>query len=272
MKRFSTNPGELVASFWRNRQLILGLARRDVAVRYRGSVAGVLWAFVNPLLLLGVYTFVFGVVFRSRWNPGSENSAEFALIVFSGLIVFNLFAECVTRAPTLLLTHASYVKKVVFPLEILPWVVLVSALFHALVSLAVWFVFYLLVFGAPPYSIVWLPVVLAPFLLLVAGVSWLLASLGVYLRDTAQFVGILTVAFLFLSPIFYPVSALPADYRSLLYLNPLTAVVEHTRAVLIWGLDPDWGTFALYWVIGVLVAWSGFSWFQTTRKGFADVL
>jgi lipopolysaccharide transport system permease protein len=187
-------------------------------------------------------------------------------------MVFSFFAECINRAPSLIVGNVNYVKKVVFPLEILPWVAVGSALFHMVVSLLVWMGFYVLIFGPPPVTALLLPVVLLPLLLMVMGLSWLLASLGVYLRDVTQIVGILTSALMFLTPIFYPVAALPVALRQWLYLNPLTVAVEQTRAVLIWGQLPDWPTFAVFLGLGVIVACLGFAWFQKTRRGFADVL
>jgi lipopolysaccharide transport system permease protein len=231
-----------------------------------------LWSFFNPVLMLAVYTFVFSVVFRARWGEGSESRMEFALILFSGLIVFNVFSDCVTRSPDLIRSHANYVRKVVFPLEVLPWVLLCSALFHAALSLLAWFAFSAFVFGWPPVSVVLFPLVLVPTVLLTAGVSFVLASLGVYLRDIGQMVGIATAALLFLSPIFYPLGDLPDSYRIWFYLNPLTVAVEAGRDVLIWGRTPDWALMGAYLVLTALAAWGGFSWFQKTRPGFADVV
>jgi lipopolysaccharide transport system permease protein len=272
MQDFSISPRETVASLWRNRSLIRALVRREVVGRYRGSVMGILWSFFNPIFMLAVYTFVFSVVFKARWSGGSESKTEFALVLFAGLIVFNLFAECFNRAPGLILSNVNYVKRVVFPLEILPWVALGSAIFHALVSLSVWLIAYLLLFGVPHITILLLPLVILPLLLLIMGLSWGLASLGVYLRDVSQFIGIFTTVLLFLSPIFYPVSALPEQYRPLLLLNPLTPAIEQARQVLIWGNAPDLKILSMYLLCAALVAWLGFAWFQKTRKGFADVL
>lgn len=272
MQVYSTTPQELVQSLWRNRDLIMALASRDVRSRYRGSTAGILWSFFNPVLMLIVYTFVFSVIFEARWGSAGGGKAEFALVLFAGLIVFNVFSECVNRAPNLIISHATYVRKVVFPLEILPWVALASALFHAGASFLVWLLFSLAVFGLPPGSVALFPVVLVPALLLTMGVSWLLASLGVYVRDTSQAVGIVTVAMLFFSPILYPMTVVPEAYRRLLYLNPLTVAIESGREVLIWGTLPDWRLLAVYMVFASLVAWLGFSWFQKTRRGFADVI
>lgn len=272
MQRFSSAPREMVCSLWRNRDLIKALVRREVVGRYRGSIMGMLWSFLNPLFMLGVYTFVFSVVFKARWNAGSDSKTEFALVLFAGLIVFNLFADCFNRAPSLISSNVNYVKKVIFPLEILPWVVMGSALFHALVSLGVWLFFYILVFGIPPASALLLPVVIVPVILFTMGLAWLLASLGVFLRDVTQVVGIATTMLMFLSPIFYPISALPAKYKPILFLNPLTLAIEQVRNVLIWGNVPDLLAFAVYLGLSALLAFLGFAWFQKTRKGFADVL
>ncbi|MDF0606829.1 ABC transporter permease [Neisseriaceae bacterium TC5R-5] len=262
----------MLASLWRHRELIQASAKREVLGRYRGSVMGVLWSFFNPLFMLTVYTFVFSVVFKARWNTGSGSKTEFALVLFAGLIIFNLFAECINRAPTLILSNTNYVKKVIFPLEILPCVTLISALFHSLISLGVWLLAYLIFFGVPHLTVLYLPLIILPFLLFIMGLSWTLASLGVFLRDVSQFIGVITTVLMFLSPIFYPATALPESYRHILYLNPLTTIIEQTRDVLFWGKAPDLVVLSIYWLASALIAWLGFACFQKTRKGFADVL
>jgi len=272
MSHFSASPVEMFASLWRNRELIKASAKREVLGRYRGSFLGLFWSFFNPLLMLAVYTFVFSVVFKARWNVESDSKTEFALVLFAGLIVFNLFAECINRAPSLVLNNSNYVKKVVFPLEILPVVTLLSALFHGLISLGVWLLAYLMFFGLPHATVLYLPLVIMPLFLLIMGLSWALSSLGVYLRDVSQFIGVITTVLMFLSPIFYPATALPEHYRHLLYLNPLTPVIEQTRDVLFWGKTPDFFMLGIYWIVTLGIAWLGFAWFQKTRKGFADVL
>lgn len=272
MRHFPVTPIEMFASLWRNRELIKASAKREVLGRYRGSFLGLLWSFFNPLFMLAVYTFVFSVIFQARWGGGSGSKTEFALVLFAGLLVFNLFAECINRAPGLILSNTNYVKKVVFPLEILPLVGLLAALFHTLISLGVWVIAYTLFFGIPHLTVFYLPLVLVPFCLFLMGLSWALASLGVFLRDVSQFIGLLTTALMFLSPVFYPVTAFPEDYRYILYLNPLTTVVEQTRDVLFWGKMPDFLMLAIYWVVTLGIAWLGFAWFQKTRKGFSDVL
>ena len=272
MRDFSPTPKEMAASLWRHRSLISVLIQREVIGRYRGSMLGILWSFFNPVFMLVIYTFVFSVVFKARWNAGSDSKTEFALVLFAGLIIFNLFSECINRAPGLVTANANYVKKVVFPLEILPWVSLGSALFHFVISLGVWLLAYAVLFGVPHATVLLMPLVLLPLVLLIMGLSWILASLSVYLRDVAQFILMVTTVLMFLTPIFYPVSALPENYRHFLLLNPLTPAVEMTRDILFWGKLPDLAMLALYGAATLLLACLGFAWFQKTRKGFADVL
>lgn len=272
MKDFSLSPVQITSSIWKNFNLIKTLVKREVIGRYRGSLLGILWSFLNPLFMLAVYTFVFGVIFKSRWRSESDSNTEFALILFSGLIVFNLFAECVNRAPMLILSNVSYVKRVVFPLEILPLVSLGSSLFHALVSWIVWLIAHLIFFGVPPVTFLLLPVVILPLFFVIAGISWWLASLGVYLRDVSQFVMIVVNVLMFLSPIFYPATALPENIRPVIFLNPLTTVVEQVRQVTYFGQLPDFQKWVINLFVSMVIAWLGFAWFQKTRKGFADVV
>jgi lipopolysaccharide transport system permease protein len=272
MQNFSSSPREMIATMWHNRSLIAVLTKREVIGRYRGSMLGILWSFFNPLFMLIVYTFVFSVVFKARWSGGGDSKTEFALILFSGLIVYSLFAECLNRAPGLILGNVNYVKKVVFPLEILPVIAMMAALFHLLISLIVWLIFYIILFGMPHLSIVLLPLVLLPLTLFIIGISWAIASLGVYLRDVSQIVGALTTALMFLSPIFYPISALPAEFQTLMHLNPLTLVIESTRDVLVWGKIPNLQQWLIQLGVSSILAWLGFTLFQRARKGFADVI
>jgi len=272
MQHHPTTPHALCNALWQNRNLMHALVKREIIGRYRGSFMGLLWSLFNPILMLTVYTFMFSVVFKSRWNGGSDSKAEFALVLFAGMIVFNIFAESITRAPSCIFNNANYVKKVIFLLEILPCVALGSSLFHAAISLAVWLAAYILTFGTLQPTALLLPLILLPVILISMGASWILAALGVYLRDIAQVVGILITALMFLSPIFYPVSALPDAYRPLMLLNPLTPGIEQTRDILFWGHLPEWPMYCLSLIIGLVLTWIGFAGFQKMRKGFADVL
>lgn len=272
MQNFSISPSEMISGFWRNQSLIKALVKREIISRYRGSLMGILWSFFNPLLMLAIYTFVFGYIFKSRWSQDNHSNTEFALVLFAGLIIFNMFAECVNKAPSLIINNANYVKKVVFPLEILPWVSIGAALFHTLVSLIVWLIAYIVFFGVPHLTVLLFPIVMIPLILTIIGITLFLASLGVYLRDVSQFVGILVTAMMFLSPIFYPITALSEDFRWLLLINPLTPVIEQSRNVLYWGKFPDWDSLSISFLTGLIIAGLGFAWFQKTRKGFADVI
>lgn len=272
MQRYPTSVGSLAKAVWDNRELITTLTKREIVGRYRGSALGLLWSFLNPLFMLGVYTFVFSVVFKARWQGGDESRTEFAIILFAGLMLFNLFAEVVNRSPSLILANANFVKKVVFPLEILPVVTVGTAVFHLVVSFVVWLAFFIVVRGAPPMTALLAPIAILPLLLFSTGLSWFLASLGVYLRDVGQISALATTALMFLSPIFFPVSALPPTLQRLMLLNPLTSVIETAREWLVWGRPGDVPAWGMMLGLSVVVAWAGYIWFQRTRAGFADVL
>jgi lipopolysaccharide transport system permease protein len=268
-----TSPLALFSSLTKNRQLALQMMRREVVGRYRGSMMGLAWSFFNPLFMLSIYTFVFTVVFKARWGASIDGGkTNFAILVFVGLIVHGLFAECVNRAPTLIMSNVNYVKKVIFPLEILPWVAFGSALFHAAISLIVLLLAQLLLLHRLPWTAVLFPLVLLPLLFTTLGFAWFLASLGVYLRDIAQVTGMFTTILLYLSPVFYPVSALPPRFGRWLQLNPLTYIIEEGRNTLTLGQIPQWEPWLQMLLVGMLIAWGGYAWFQKTRKGFADVL
>ncbi|MCL6478646.1 MAG: ABC transporter permease [Peptococcaceae bacterium] len=273
MKKLSIiNPVAITINLWRYRELIVQFAKRDVIGRYKGSYLGIIWTFLTPLFMLLIYTFVFSVVFKARWGVGSGSKIEFALVLFCGLTTYQLFAECINRAPGLVLNNVNYVKKVVFPLEILPVAALGSALVQAAISLIILVAGLAVLMGVFNWTLVFVPLVLLPLILFILGLSWLLASLGVYLRDIGQVVGVITQALMFLSPIFYPVSALPEEFRPIFYVNPISYVVEDMRRVMVWGQMPDWNWLIFGTLISLLVTVLGHAWFQKTRKGFADVL
>ena len=272
----AAQPTSLVAlarSLWHNRQLILQMTKREVVGRYKGSVMGLAWSFFNPVLMLTVYTFVFSVVFKSRWGvAGEESKTQFALVLFVGMLVHGLFAEVLNRATSLILSNANYVKKVVFPLEILPVVTMGAALFHSLISLSMLLGAFALFNGNLHWTAIFTPLVLLPLVILTMGLAWMLTSLGVFLRDVGQTIGIITMVMMFLAPVFYPATALPEEMRPWIMANPLTFIIEQAREVLIWGRLPNWTGLGIYTLVAMVVAWAGYAWFQKTRKGFADVL
>lgn len=263
----------LVASLHRHRHLIFQLTRREVIGRYRGSVMGLLWSLINPVLLLTLYTFFFSVVMKARWGTGDmPGKGEFAILLFVGMIVHGLFAETMVRAPTLVTANVNYVKKIVFPLEVLPVVAMGTSVFHAAVSLLVLVAGQLVVHGFVPWTGLLVPLILAPMVVLALGVAWGLAAWGVYFRDIAHPIGFLSTVLLFASPVFYPISSLPPSVQPWAMLNPLSLPIEQTRAVLIEGRLPPAGPLLIYSVVAIGVAWAGYAWFQATRKGFANVL
>jgi lipopolysaccharide transport system permease protein len=269
----STSPVRLFHSLWLHRHLLGQLTRREIVGRYRGSTLGLLWSFFNPILMLAVYTFVFSVVFKMRWNIGGEETrSQFATVLFVGIILHTILAECLTRAPNLIAQNVNYVKRVVFPLELLPIVTMGAALFHALISFSVLLLALLILNAGLHWSILLTPLVVFPFTLLLLGLSWILAAIGVYLRDVSHVMTMLVMILMFLAPIFYPLSMIPEHYQFWLYFNPLTIAVEQARAVIIFGTMPDWLDWFIYLLIALTVSLSGFALFQKARRGFADVL
>lgn len=262
-----------VASIWAHRKLIVEMSKRDVIGRYRGSLMGLAWSFLNPLLMLLVYTFVFVVVFQARWAGAvTDTKAEFAVVLFAGLIIYALAADCLNRAPGLVIANANYVKKVVFPLEILAVNALFASLFHAAVSFIVLMLAFVALQGPLPVTLVAVPLVILPLLIGTLGLAWILASLGVFIRDIGQTIGLITTALMFLSPIFFPVSAVPKEFQALIELNPLTYFIEAFRDAALWGRWPNWVELAKQAIGATVLAAIGFWWFQKTRKGFADVV
>ena len=268
-----TSPLSLGKSLWQHRQLIKQMAWREVVGRYKGSVMGLFWSFIHPVLMLVVYTFVFSVVFKAKWGQsGEESKAAFALVLFVGLIVHGLLAEVLNRAPTLILSNVNYVKKVIFPLEILPVISLAAAFFHSLISLLVLFIAFVVINGYLPWTVIFIPIVLLPLITLILGLAWILAAIGVFIRDIGQTIGIITTVMLFMAPVFFPLSALPAKYHPFILANPLTFIIEQAREVLIFGHLPNWQGLGIYMLVASILLWMGYSLFQKTRKGFADVL
>lgn len=267
------NPLLFFRRLWPVRGLALKMIRRDIETRYRGSFLGVLWAFLNPMVMLLLYTFVFGVIMRSRW-PGSADAGitGFAVSLFCGLIPYNVFAECATRGPGLVVAVPNYVKRVVFPLEVLPLVLVGSALFHGFVSITALLGVVLAASHFLPWTVLLMPVVLLPLLFLLLGLTFFLSSLGVFLRDLGQGMGLLTQVVLFGTPILYPRQALPAGLRALVTFNPLAWTVDNVRRVVLRAETPDWSGLVLWSGVMMLLMLAGYAWFMKTKRAFADVI
>jgi len=263
----------MFAVLGRHRALTLELTRREILGRYRGASFGMLWSLFSPFLMLMVYTLAFGFVMKGRW-PGraGESTYGFALIVFVGLIVHGLFAECLTRSPTLIIGNTNLVKRVVFPLDVLVWSMALAALFHLGMNTLVLLGLRLLVDGAISPTAVFFPLVVFPLLVLTVGVGWIVSALGVFFRDLGQVVGVIATAMLFLSSAIVPTESVPEKYRLAFELNPLTFIIDQARAVLLWDRMPDWQGLAIYTVAAFAVAWCGHALFAKMQRGFADVL
>jgi len=272
MQAHSHSISSYAATIARYRDLIAQLVRREFQQRFRGSTLGVLWAVINPLVTVLMFAFVFGVVFQSRWGGVAPTTGNFVIIVLLGMAVHGILAEALGRAPSAIVSQPAYVKKVVFPLEILPIVITVNAVLNAAITLAVVLVASAVVNGGLAPTVLLLPIVLLPFVILVAGIVLFVSAIGVYIRDMTQIVGLATMLALFLAPVFYPISVVPESYRLLLYLNPLTFIIEQARDVALFGHMPDWPGLMVYGSIAFLFAWLGYCWFQKARNGFADVI
>jgi lipopolysaccharide transport system permease protein len=264
-------PTDRRPSFSLRRGLVYELVKRDFSGRYRGTFGGALWSLEQPLFLLAVYTLAFGVILKARWGA-TGSTRDYAFMLFVGLIVFNAFSECLRRAPTLVTVNPNYVKKVVFPLEILPWVPAISAVIHALIAVAVWAAGYLTLYGLLKPTFFYFPLILAALFPILLGLGWLLAAAGVFVRDIDQLTALISHALLFLTPIFFSVDAVPPALRRVLLLNPLTFAVEQMRQVMFVGAAPDFLGLLIYLSIAAAFSLGARWFFQRLRPGFADAM
>jgi lipopolysaccharide transport system permease protein len=271
------NPLAMARNLWAHRELTTQMAKRDILGRYRAAKLGLLWSVLTPLIMLMIYTFVFAVVFNFRWSDASaggrvESRGEFALTMFCGMLLFNFFAEVANRAPNMIVGNPNYVKKVVFPLEIFVVSGALSALFNMLIGFLAWTAGMVLIVGWPPWTIVWLPVVLVPVWLTTVGVCWALASLGVFVRDVGHAVALGTQVLFFMTPIFYSIERVPFPYRRILELNPLSHSVEAARRVMMYGTLPEWNWWLGSLLGSAVLALVGYAFFMKSKRAFADVI
>ena len=252
--------------------LIIELTKRDILGRYRGASFGLVWSLLSPFLMLAIYTLAFGYILKSRWPGTSGGTSDFALLLFVGLIVHGFFAECMTRAPSVIVGNPNFVKKILFPLEVLPWTVVMSGLFHAIANALVFIGLNAALRGEIHPTVLLFPLVLLPLVVVTYGVVALLSSLSVFLRDIGQIVGVLATAMLFLSSAIVPVQTLPEKYQLIFNLNPLTFIINQAREVAFWGRLPNWSGLAVYMLCALAFAYMAHAFFQKTRPGFADVL
>jgi lipopolysaccharide transport system permease protein len=268
LDKLVTGPAEAV---WQNRGLIRSMVRRDLASRYRGSLGDVAWSVLNPVLLMATYYFVFGVVLRARFE-GDPSRFGFALYFLAGMLPWLAFAEAVGRAPAVVLEYRNFVKKLVFPIEILPVNLGVAGLVTQALALGCFLVFLAAVRGGVPWTALWLPVLIAPQFLFTLGVAWFLAALGVYVRDLGQLMGYVLTLWFFLTPICYPEASLPGAVLPVLEKNPLFLLVRGFRRALLEAAAPDWRAVFGLWLIGAGACLLGYAWFRKLRRSFADVI
>jgi lipopolysaccharide transport system permease protein len=266
---------DAILRFWNYRELIYRLTVREITQRHLGTVLGALWSLITPLLMLAIYTCVFSVILKAGWADPShpiEGTSAFAMVLFSGLIPFNMFAETATRSTTLILSVPSYVKKVVFPLEILPIVTVAGALVYSFINLGILVIAIIIFLGYTSSTVYLLPLAYIPLILLCLGLTWFLSSLGVYARDIRQGIEIVVQLLFFLSPIVYPLSSVPESIRLPIQLNPLTPILDGFRRTLLWQEPLDWSSWAVWTGLSFLVALSGYIWFMKTKDGFANIM
>jgi homopolymeric O-antigen transport system permease protein len=269
------SPLAMLSSVRRHWRLIVSLTRRDLAERFQGSLLGPLWYFITPAILILTYTLVFGIVFKVRMpfaRGGQSSTIDFGLFLFSGLLIFTVFSDVVSRSTSLVVSKPNFVKRVVFPLEVLSVVTVLSALAGGLLSFALLLIAALVLTGGLAATSVLYPIALLLMVPMLVGLSWFLAALGTYVRDVAQIIGLLLTVVLFLSPVFTPLSAFPEAVRTYLLLNPVSIPIELGHLTFFLDETPPIGAAAAYLASALLVMSLGWAFFQKTRTGFADVL
>lgn len=264
--------GRPFAALAHHRSLTVELTRRDILGRYRGASFGLLWSLISPFFLLLIYTFAFGTVMGNRWPQVEDGKTSFSIILFAAMIVHGFFSECLVKSPTLVTSNPNFVKRVIFPIDILPWPLVLSALFHTGTTLLVFLVLRLVMDGQVAWTTVFFPFVMLPLVVLCLAMSWFLAALGVYLRDITQVTPLLSMAMMFLSTAMMPLHTVPENYRWVFILNPLSFIIDQARAVLLWNQLPDWRGLAIYLSVAFVLLYAARYFFATTRRGFADVL
>jgi len=255
----------------RRAELIFSFAKRELLGRYKGSALGIAWAVLTPVVMIAIFTFIFAGIFGARFGL-NHSHWDYALYLFCGLLPWSMFQESVQQSANTIVTNSNLVKRVVFPLETLPAAHVFAALGNQLFATVALLIATIIIRQRLELTALWLPVLLIPQLLLTLGVAWLIASLGVFLRDIAQGMTLLLMAWMYLTPIIYPESIVPERFRTFIDLNPFTPLVRNYRHIFLEGINPDWRGIAYFAAIAAIVFTFGYWWFARTRKGFADVI
>ncbi len=256
----------------KNNYLLRQLVKKDIQQRYQGSVLGMLWSFIAPILMLVIYTFIFSEVFQARWDVDTSDKYQFALVLFCGLTAFNLVGEVMNRATALIASNTNYVKKVIFPLEMLPVVTTLSALFNCLISFVILIVAKLIIYKnvSPTLYLIFLNLI--PLIVMAVGLGLLISAISVYLKDVGNFISLLVNILMYMSPVFFPLSAVPESFRAVCEANPMTYLIENFRNVVIYGKWLDWKYFGISCTVSIVIYWIGKVVFMRAKEGFADVL
>lgn len=263
---------QLFKSLFEQYFILQQLAKAEILTRYRGSILGVAWSILNPLFMLVVYSIVFQFLLKVRWAVETSEETPYALALFAGILIHSFFSDILVQATSSVSKHANFVKKIVFPLEVLPVVTVISSVFNLALSLFVFFLA-ILFFGVSIHlSLLLIPILLLPFIIFVLAMAYLLAAVGVYIKDISQVAGMLSTMFLFLSPVLYPLSVLPEGLRSIAMLNPLSFMIEQLRLLSLNGGMIDWHGYIIYCFVALGFLSIAYAVFQKTRKGFADVI
>lgn len=258
---------------WMHRELLWQFTVRSVEIRHRGSHLGLVWSILNPLLMLALYVFVFGEIFNGKFGIlAYETKWDYAMGVFLGLILFHTVAEVMGIAPTTIISNPNFVKKVVFPLEIIPASSVAASVFHMLISLVLLLLSMLVLGSKFSFSMLWLPVIFLPIVLMCLGLGWFLGSIGVFFRDVNQVVPFLSMALMFGSAVFYPVHAIPAGAWTVMKFNPLLVAIDLARKVTLWHLPINPAQLVYLFVVGILACTVGHWFFRRMKAAFADVL
>lgn len=257
---------------WVNRHLLAMMVKRAVSSRYKNSFIGVAWLVINPLIKLSIYTLVFHQILNVKWGAQEQTGPQFALYIYIGMIAFNVFSESMLAAPHVIVAHRNMIKKIDFPIEILPWVHFCTAVCDALIGFGIWLLAYLVINGMPYVTVLLLPLVFLPFLLITMGLNWMISASSVFIKDVNQMVQFGVAALLFISPIFYPLSAVPGFLHSVMLLNPLSFEIEMLRAILLDGAIPSIRYYLAYLAVGITLYYLGYRSYKSVQDEFADVL
>lgn len=262
----------MIKALYQNGYLLRQLVKKDIQQRYQGSVLGILWSFIVPILMLVIYTFVFSEVFQARWDIDTSDKYQFALVLFCGLSAFNMVSEVMNRSTVLIASHTNYVKKVIFPLEMLPVVITLSSLFNCIICYVILIVAKIILYKNVSPTLYMIFPALLPLIIMATGLGLFISALSVYLKDVANIISVLVTVLMYMSPVFFPLSAVPQNFRGICEVNPMTYVIENLRNVVLYGMNIDWKFYSISCLTALLIYLLGKTVFMRAKEGFADVL